>query len=199
MKRLILLTLVLAPLAFSGLRPMLDCPRPAHRIGPRRVHQAAATVVPAPTRVLRGYPMATPENAEREARRVLRLEVASWLKSAGIPRNWHAPEALLSEMAQPGTLEATPKDYGTVYVRPIRLDTSDAQRERLIEAYERDLAGRRLVRLGGVLAFVLICLGAISGYIHTDEATKGYYTNRLRLAATAGVAAAGYGLYRFLI
>ena len=45
-------------------------------------------------------------------------------------------------------------------------------------------------------AFVLICLAAVSGYIRTDEATKGYYTNRLRMLAAAGVGAAGVVIYQ---
>ena len=52
--------------------------------------------------------------------------------------------------------------------------------------------------LGGALAFVLICLAAVSGYIRADEATKGYYTNRLRMLAAAGVGAAGVVIYRMV-
>ena len=52
--------------------------------------------------------------------------------------------------------------------------------------------------LGGALAFVLICLGAVSGYIRADEATKGYYTNRLRMLAAAGVGAAGVVIYQMV-
>jgi len=48
------------------------------------------------------------------------------------------------------------------------------------------------------LGFVLICLAAISGYIRTDEATKGYYTNRLRMLTAAGVGAAGVLIYQVL-
>ena len=41
-------------------------------------------------------------------------------------------------------------------------------------------------------------LGAVSGYIRADEATKGYYTRRLRMLAAAGVGAAGVILYRMV-
>ena len=47
-------------------------------------------------------------------------------------------------------------------------------------------------RLGGGLAVALAGLAVLTGYIRTDEATKGYYTNRLRLAAAAGLGAAGW-------
>ena len=55
-----------------------------------------------------------------------------------------------------------------------------------------------MAALGGTLAFVLICLGAVSGYIRADEATKGYYTNRLRMLAAAGVGAAGVFIYQMV-
>ncbi len=51
---------------------------------------------------------------------------------------------------------------------------------------------------GGILAFVLVCLAALSGYIRADEATKGYYTNRLRMLAAAGVGAAGVIVYKMV-
>ena len=58
---------------------------------------------------------------------------------------------------------------------------------------------RRLGFLGSLLALVLIALSALSAYIRADEATKGYYTNRLRLAAAAGLGVAGVAAYRFLV
>ena len=77
-------------------------------------------------------------------------------------------------------------------------DFSPRRRAELVEAYNRELVQHRLVTLGGTLAFVLICLAAISGYIRADEATKGYYTNRLRMLAAAGVGAAGVIIYKMV-
>ena len=42
----------------------------------------------------------------------------------------------------------------------------------------------------------MICLAAVSGYIRADEATKGYYTKRLRLLAAAAVGASGVLIYQ---
>ena len=69
----------------------------------------------------------------------------------------------------------------------LTVDTSSERRNALIEVYNRQLVEQRMASLGGALAFVLICLAAVSGYIRADEATKGYYTNRLRILAAAGV------------
>jgi hypothetical protein len=41
-------------------------------------------------------------------------------------------------------------------------------------------------------------LGALSSYIRADEATRGYYTNRLRMLAAAGVGAAGVIIYQMM-
>jgi hypothetical protein len=44
----------------------------------------------------------------------------------------------------------------------------------------------------------LMCLASVSGYIRADEATKGYYTNRLRMLAAAGVGAGGVLIYQMV-
>jgi hypothetical protein len=53
---------------------------------------------------------------------------------------------------------------------------------------------QRMGILGGLLGLVVLGLGSLAAYIRLDEWTRGYYTNRLRLAALAvvgaGVAAA---------
>ncbi len=65
--------------------------------------------------------------------------------------------------------------------------------------YRQDLATQRMQRLGGGLALALAALAVLSTYIKADEATKGYYTNRLRLVAAAGLGVAGVVAYRLLV
>ncbi len=96
------------------------------------------------------------------------------------------------------TVEQVVKDYGTLYVAKLRVDVSPERRMIFVESYKRQLVHQRMVLLGGALGFVLISLAAISGYIRADEATKGYYTNRLRLLAAGGVGAAGVLIYQML-
>jgi hypothetical protein len=91
------------------------------------------------------------------------------------------------------------KDYGTLYVAELRVDVSPERRAGLVETYQRHVVHNRMVMLAGLLGFVLTCLAAISGYIRADEATKGYYTNRLRMLAAAGVGAAGVVIYRMVV
>ena len=91
------------------------------------------------------------------------------------------------------------KDYGELFEATLTVDASPARRNALIEVYNRQLVEQRMASLGGALAFVLICLAAISGYVRADEATKGYYTNRLRLLSAAGVGAAGVIIYHMVV
>jgi hypothetical protein len=78
------------------------------------------------------------------------------------------------------------------------VDLSPARRAEIVEAYNHEQTLKRLWVLGGGLAFVLACLATVSGYIRADEATKGYYTNRLRVASAAGLGAAGVLVYQWL-
>ena len=43
-----------------------------------------------------------------------------------------------------------------------------------------------------------MCLAACSGYIRADEATKGYYTNRLRMLVAAAVGAGSVLIYQIV-
>ena len=89
--------------------------------------------------------------------------------------------------------------YGTVYLCGLRADFSAERQRAFYGTYESQLVGRRLGLLGGALAFLLACLAGVAGYIRADEATRGYYTNRLRLLAAAGVGASGVAIYKMLV
>ena len=95
-------------------------------------------------------------------------------------------------------MKSIQKDYGEVFEATLTVDASPQRRTALIEVYNRQLVERRLATLGATLAFILICLAAVSGYIRADEATKGYYTNRLRMLAAAGVGASGVIIYHMV-
>lgn len=201
MKRLVLLTVILVPSAFHVIGNMSNACRPTVSIRPRAGHLYAAepnlnlAVSAEPSRVVRHLPSATPERAREDAWEALRAVVGTWLNPAGVPESWSPPDDLLRGMVHEEPLESVDKDYGTIFVQPLVLDTSPANRDRLVEAYERELSGRRLLGLAGVLAFVLSCLAAVTGYIRADEATRGYYTNTLRIAALTAVGAAGAAVY----
>lgn len=90
-------------------------------------------------------------------------------------------------------------DLYTLYRAGQKLDFSSRRRDELVRHYHRDVASARMKRSGGVIGVVLVGLALISFYVRADEATKGYYTNRLRVLALAGLGAAGAAAYRYLV
>jgi hypothetical protein len=131
--------------------------------------------------------------------------VAEWLEAANIPRAWTPPASLIDAMVVGTKVDKVIKDddplfkgYETLYEAKLKVDVSPERRATFVRAYQHQLVQKRMGLLGAGLAFVLLCLAAISGYIRTDEVTKGYYTNRLRLLAAAGVGAAGMAILRML-
>jgi hypothetical protein len=163
-----------------------------------------APALPTSPAVVEGQPSATQERAMDDARKALQRKVVEWLGSEGVPTSWTPPARMVQAMileTQVHTVNIpilNEKDLEPMFVAELKADFSPRHQEALVEVYNRELVQHRLVSLGGALSFVLICLGVISGYIRADEATKGYYTNRLRMLAAAGVGAAGVILYNMV-
>ena len=176
----------------------------SHGPGPQSPPVAPTPPDPAQTSTIEGRISATVDRAQTDARRVLRNTVVHWLNPE-VPGSWTPPARLLQAMIldirtkeivkQSGPL----KDLGPMYVAELKVDFSPQRRATFVESYNHDLVQHRLTTLGAALAFVLICLAALSGYIRADEATKGYYTNRLRMLAAAGVGAAGAIIYNMVV
>ncbi len=106
-----------------------------------------------------------------------------------MPPGWHAPDPLLDRMIREVNVAPIVRDYGTVYEATLKAQLSPRDRDDVIRAYRQQEVRKRMVFLGVILALVLIALAVISGYIKADEATKGYYTARLRAVAVAVVGA----------
>jgi hypothetical protein len=164
---------------------------------PPRPHAPKIVPVPPETRTISGRLSATPERARNDARLMLAREVANWI-GPEVPRAWKAPARLIDAMVLDDQIKTVEKDLGTLYEASVRANFAPARRTEIVETYHRELVARRLAVLAGILAFVLACLAALAGYIRADEATKGYYTTHLRLAAAAGVGAAGVVIYQLL-
>lgn len=174
-------------------------PRP-----PRARRPAKPPIPPRPARVgdvqtVTGRRSATEQRAVDDAVVQLRRELTDRLRP-NVPTDWRAPDRLIDEIVRSAAVQVTPikRDYGTVYEATIKVDRWSQKLAKVEQAYRHEQVMKRLLVLAGLLAFVLVCLAAVSGYIKADEATKGYYTTRLRLAAAAGVGAAGALLYRML-
>ena len=180
---------------------------------------------PSGVTVLVGRLSASEERARGDLAEKLARQVREWL-AADVAPGWNPParelqlmtlERHVQSVAQvfkplPGEITentevapnpADPKasvldDVYTLYRAGGRFDFSADRKARLVEAYRREVVDHRLYRLGGGMALALVGLAALVGYIRADEATKGFYTNRLRLLTAAGLGASGYAVYQVL-
>lgn len=165
--------------------------------GKRPGEAVAKAPAKAPAKTVTGLISATEERARQAARDRLQQEVTTWL-APDVPAAWKPPAVLVDHLIQRTEISPVEKDYGTLYEATLHLDFSPPRRAEIIAAYHHELVVRRMTLMGGALAAILTGLAALAGYIRADEATKGYYTNWLRVAATAGVGAAGAFIYRLL-
>lgn len=171
----------------------------------RRTHRPAAPSSPktkSDLRVITGQLSSTEERAREDVRKKVDQAVADWL-SPTVPMSWQPPAHLREALVQKTEVRPVEKNIDgervTLYEASQTIELSHARYTTLVEAYHRELVARRLAILGGILAFILACLAALAGYIRADEATKGYYTNRLRIVSAAGVGAAGVLIYQLLV
>lgn len=210
MKHLILLILVLGLLAFIGFvtgderheRGSDHAPRHG-RLARHEAKKAPETVAESVAaferkiRTITGRVSATEERAKADARRELEDKVREWLDPQ-VPASWRPDPRRIDSMILAARITPTEKPYATVYTAEFDADFSAPRRAELLADYGQTVARDRLSRLGGLFAFVLVCLTAVTAYIRADEATKGYQTTRLRLLAAAGVGAAGVLIYQML-
>lgn len=141
---------------------------------------------------------ATEARAKADARVQLIGVIRSRLEDE-IPQGWQIPGDLVESLIQKTDIKTSQREFGTYYEATLTLDPNPEAFQRIAAAYQHEQVVKRLTLMGGGLGFVLLCLGTLTGYIKADEATKGYYTNRLRLASAAGVGAGGVLLYQMLI
>jgi hypothetical protein len=186
------------PVAPRAPKPL----RPA--IAPKPPKPSRPPIAPTPLKAERsetltvtGRLSATETRARNDARARFEEILAERLEPE-VPRSWTVPDKTVDRLINEVSVTPRQRDYGTVYEATLKAYFSERARAGIVGAYHRELVQKRLVLLGGLLAFVLVCLGALSGYIRADEATKGYYTTRLRLAAAAGVGAAGVLIYQMM-
>lgn len=177
-----------------------DPPTPAHETvtgEPETTRPQPAAARPFGVQSLVGRLSADQQRAQADVRKTLDHKVTEWLLPE-VPTSWNPPTHLIDQVVKQVRIQPVAKPYGTLYEATLDADFAPDRRLPFFEAYQRDLVQHRMTVLGGVFAFVLICLAALAGYIRADEATKGYYTNGLRIASAAGVGAAGVVLYQFL-
>jgi hypothetical protein len=164
--------------------------------------------------VAKGRRSYSEERALGDARTLLEQAVAEWLADE-IPEGWPLPDEqvealILDHHVEPIVLDLDrlglhlADDPGAalpqvLYVAAVRAELSPDHREGFLNAYRREVGARRLTILGGLGGFALSCLAILALYIRLDEATRGYYTRRLRVVALASAGAAGAVISRLVL
>ncbi len=143
--------------------------------------------------------MFSEERARADLHDKLIKQLSRWLVDSDVDPAW-TPPAILTDRLLPTQFEIVEqdRDYARMYRASAPFSLSTPDRQRLVQEYDRQIAEKRLGLMGGVLAFVLACLGVTTAYVRTEEATRGFYTKRLRLIAAVSVGAAGVLLYDWL-
>ncbi|MEW4570613.1 hypothetical protein AB1L88_22345 [Tautonia sp. JC769] len=165
--------------------------------------------------VAKGRRSYSEERALGDARTLLEQTLAEWL-SPEIPEGWPLPGELVEALTLDHHVEPIALDLDrlglhladdpgastlprVLYVAAVRAELSPDHREAFLNAYRREVGARRLTILGGVGGFALSCLAILALYIRLDEATRGYYTRRLRVVALASAGAAGAVISRLVL
>src|SRR5579885_3356686 len=141
----------------------------------------------------------TPKDAEQGALHAATEKVASYFhQNVPVLCDWVPSEETLvnrrviSLIGEPEQVEMQGHVYYKARVQ-VELSTKNlgelAEEARTVRMHDRQLLLARL--LAGAVAVLLV----ISGYLRLEDATRGYYTTLLLLAAVAGGAVVGVGLW----
>jgi hypothetical protein len=141
---------------------------------------------------------ATREDAELAALKEARKDIVKFFADQGVVLSWepsldYISSALKKNWSEQPNTEVLPGQKlreAHLLVEMSRKDYRDVLRQD-----RQYVAKNRMFLLGKVLAGLVALLAAVAGYFRLEDATKGYYTAWLRLAALSFVAAVGAGLW----
>jgi hypothetical protein len=170
---------------------------------PSWVESGNEALLPAHTEVVTSELWATRDEAKQDAlakaairTREFAAQVAPRIKTA-----WQVPAWLLEDHMLTDRIYVEEVDwtYGPMYRAHLLINLSPENRQLLLNSWHQELVRHRLGQVGGALAFVLVCLATVLGYLRLDDATRGYYTGWLFAAAAAVVGGAGAALYAWVL
>jgi hypothetical protein len=190
-------SLVVLGLLLSGTWALAGDPK---RSAPATAGRAAQGKKANPSWIVHGYGV-TREDADRDAAENARVELMTYLTHQGLdlvykPSLEFVQTAFIKEWVDDEQREV--KGPGMVHDVSVRVELSPRDTREILRQDRQVRAQNRMLFLGKVLAGLVAFLAAVSGYFRLEEATKGYYTAWLRLAAIGFVAAVGTGLVLFM-
>jgi hypothetical protein len=140
------------------------------------------------TEVVEGELYATPDDANNDA-----LEKASRLARAYLAQSlgdkvhgWEVPAAYVNDATIAARfVEPVQRDYGTMYRTHLLMELTPEHRLDLEHLWRHQVVRARIGSAVGGLGLIVLVLATAAGYLKLDDATRGYYSGRLKLAALA--------------
>jgi hypothetical protein len=153
-------------------------------------------------RVVDGYGR-TPSAARQVALENAQARVEELLRRRYGPNDWKPAEdqlrpEYLTEMGvirDAGEPSVTEVGGERVVVARMEVDLTPRYLDAVQRVARQQRVQERQAALGRVLAGLVVAFLVVAGYLRLEEATRGYYTRLLRLAAVALVAAAAVALW----
>lgn len=156
-------------------------------------------------RTVTGRRYATPQESVDDALRQAAYEARKYLEQAAPrPVRWEVPVSFVQDRLVQDQYVAqvdweaegvdSPPFAEPMYQAHLLIELTPEKRQTLSQMWQEDVLGQRIRWLAAGSAFVLVLLAALAGYLRLDEATRGYYSGRLKLAAVAVVGVAGVAL-----
>lgn len=160
-------------------------------------------------RTVTGRRYATPPESVDDALRQAAEEARQYLQQAAPrPVRWEVPvsyvqdhlvrDQFVTEVNWEAEGVDSPPFAEPMFQTHLLLELTPKQRDALLGMWQEDVLVERIRWLAAGSAFVLVLLATLAGYLRLDEATRGYYSGRLKLAAVAVVGVAGVALLRVL-
>jgi hypothetical protein len=135
------------------------------------------------------------DSAKQLAVKDAQKELESWLRNRKL--KWPLPQDYVQEHIRDKEVvpDKTLVDNKPMTEVKLLIDINDADYQEILNFDRKEQRENNQLLLARIIATIVTICAAVSGYLRLDEATKGYYTNLLRLGSLAVVSVVGAGLW----
>ncbi len=140
----------------------------------------------------------TLEDANEEALKSAQAKVIAYLVEQDGSVEWQPPTSYIREKLVTAWEKGEPKEFdgiGMMQHARLRIEIPRQRYDEILQEDREHRAEARMSLAGKALAGLVALLAAVAGYCRLEEATKGYYTTWLRVAAISFVGVVGAGLW----